>query len=104
MVSVPTGTTALPVYDRELSLSSNSINRDAGMLAYIGVNGSAAPTASGLGAAVARPDTYNSVIAGRTLAVSDPAKGVIANDTNVYGVKVLGTAPTGLTLHLDGTF
>ena len=29
----------------------------------------------------------------QTLTVSDPAKGVIANDINVYGVKV-STAPT----------
>ena len=36
----------------------------------------------------ANPDTYTSVIPGQTLTVSDPAKGVIANDVNVYGVKV----------------
>src|SRR5437016_10982882 len=30
---------ALPIFDRELSLSANSIARDAGMLAYISVNG-----------------------------------------------------------------
>jgi len=29
---------------------------------------------------------------------------VIANDINVYGVKVVGTVPAGLTLNLDGTF
>ena len=49
-------------------------------------------------------DSYPNLAPGQTLTVSDPAKGVIANDTNVYGVKVVGTAPTGLTLHLDGTF
>ncbi len=38
-------TRALPIYDRELSLSGNAIERDAGMLAYIGVNG-AAPAGS----------------------------------------------------------
>ena len=38
------------------------------------------------------PDTYNSLIAGQTLTVSDPAKGVIANDINVYGVKLLDAA------------
>ena len=44
MINVPaTGTTALPIYDRELSLSGNSTARDAGMLAYIGVNGAALP-------------------------------------------------------------
>ena len=45
----------------------------------------------GRGQPQANPDTYNSVIAGQTLTVSDPAKGVIANDINVYGVQ----APDG---------
>jgi len=35
--------------------------------------------------------------------VSDPGKGVIANDTNVYGVQVVGTV-AGLTLNPNGTF
>jgi hypothetical protein len=103
MVNAPAA--ALPVYDRELSLSANAIARDAGMLAYISVNGAAAPTAAALTSAVANPDTYVSVVPGNTLTVSDPAKGVIANDINVYGVKVI-TAPTKgtLTLNADGTF
>ncbi len=81
----PAGATALPIFDRELSLSANAIARDAGMLAYIGVNGAGLPAAATgtASAAVASADTYNSVIAGQTLTVSDPAKGVIANDTNV---------------------
>ena len=54
--------------------------------------------------ALANPDIYNSVLSGKTLTVSDPAKGVIANDVNVLGVKVVGTAPAGLTLNTDGTF
>ena len=56
-------------------------------------------------AAVARADTYNSLVAGQTLTVSDPSKGVIANDTNVYGVQLL-TAPTNgtVTLNPNGTF
>src|SRR5467141_3397475 len=104
MINVPAiGATALPVYDRELSLSGNATARDAGMLAYIGVNGSALPSSPALGAAVARQDTYNSIIAGQTLTVSDPSKGLIANDTNVYGVHVVGTVP-GLTLNANGTF
>ncbi len=96
---------ALAVYDRELSLSANKINRDAGMLAYVGVNSAIVPiTASGV-AATANADTYNSVVAGQTLTVSDSGKGVIANDINIFGVKVL-TAPTKgtLTLNPDGTF
>ncbi|HEY6924622.1 MAG TPA: Ig-like domain-containing protein, partial [Steroidobacteraceae bacterium] len=107
MIDVPTSTTALPIYDRELSLSSNSTGRDGGMLAYIGVNGAGLPTfnAAAAGAAVARADTYNSVIAGQTFTVSDPGKGVIANDSNVYGVQVLaGPSGGALTLYSNGTF
>lgn len=105
LVNATSGGTALPVFDRELSLSANATARDAGMLAYLGVNGAALPGATALGSAVARPDTYNSIVAGNTLTVSDPAKGVIANDTNVYGVSAL-TAPTQgvLTLNANGTF
>ena len=48
MINVPAaGGTALPVFDRELSLSGNAIGRDAGMLAYIGVNGAGLPAAPG---------------------------------------------------------
>ena len=102
-LNIPTGSTPLPVFDRQLSLSANATARDAGMLAYLGINGSTVPT--GLTAtAQANPDTYNSVISGQTLTVSDPGKGVIANDINISGVQVFGTAPTGLTLNADGTF
>jgi hypothetical protein len=99
------GAAALPVYDRELSLSGNAIARDAGMLAYIGINGSTIPAATALGAAVANADSYL-VVPGKTLVVSDPSKGVLANDINVYGAKVQGTLPTQgtLTLNTDGTF
>jgi hypothetical protein len=95
----------LPIFDRELSLSANATARDAGMLAYIQPNnGSGLPAGATAVSAVANPDTYNSVITGQTLTVSDPSKGVLANDINVYGVQVMGTAPTGLTLNPDGTF
>jgi hypothetical protein len=103
-VNVPAATSALPVFDRELSLSGNATARDAGMVAYIGINGSAVPADPAFTqGVVARADTYNSVIAGRTLNISDPSKGVIANDTNVYGVTLLAPV-TGLTLNRDGTF
>src|SRR5207247_9051038 len=100
MINAPTSTTApaLPVYDRELSLSANSSARDAGMLAYIGVNGSLLPAAAGTGvfaAAKANADTYNSLAAGPTFTVSDPSKGAIANDVNVYGVTLLAHATRG---------
>jgi hypothetical protein len=82
MINVPAGTTALPVYDRQLSLSANATAHDAGMLAYISVNGAGLPVAAS-GAAVANADTYNSMITGQTLTISDPSKGVIANDINI---------------------
>ena len=104
MVNAPAAAgTAMPVYDRELSLSGNAIGRDAGMLAYIGINGAGLPTVGALSPAVARADSY-SVVPGKTLTVSDPSKGLLANDTNVYGVQVSGTVPAGLALNADGTF
>src|SRR5437870_8271251 len=109
MVNVPAaGGTALPVFDRELSLSANAVARDAGMLAYLSLNGAGAPVASAT--AVARADTYNSVVNCTAapcipVTVSDSGKGLIANDTNVFGVQLLA-APTGgtLALNANGTF
>jgi len=106
-VNVPAAATALPIFDRELSLSGNSIARDAGMLAYIGVNGAALPTTGAFAgnAAQAVADTYNRLITGQTLTVSDPAQGLLANDTNISGVQVQGGATVaGLSLNADGTF
>jgi hypothetical protein len=103
MINAPAAAApALPIFDRELSLSANATGHDAGMLAYLNINGSLL-SAAPLGAAVARADSYASVVTGQTLTVSDPSKGVIANDTNVYGVQLVGTVP-GLTLNADGTF
>src|SRR6266513_1670814 len=108
MINVPAAATApaLGIFDRELSLSANATARDAGMLAYVSVNGAGLPAAASFTAAVARPDTYNSLVpAGNTLAVSDPGKGVIANDTNVNGVTLLAAPTNGtVTLNRDGTF
>jgi hypothetical protein len=107
MINAPPATSqALPIYDRELSLSGNAINRDSGMLAYLSINGSGLPSAPAMGAAaLPNPDTYNSIVPNVTFTVSDPSKGVIANDVNVYGVAV-NTAPAhgALTLNSDGTF
>jgi len=55
MINVPSGASALPIYDRELSLSGGGISRDAGMLAYIGVNGAGLPGAGVLTSADATP-------------------------------------------------
>jgi hypothetical protein len=107
MINTPAaGGTALPVFDRQLSLSSNATGRDSGMLAYISVNGSGLPAAGAIApaSAIANPDSYL-VVPGQTLTVSDPSKGVIANDVNIYGVTVQTLPAQGtLTLKPDGTF
>ena len=97
---------ALPIYDRELSLSANATGRNGGMLAYIGINGAAGPASSGTsaGSAVANPDNY-SLVPGQLLRVSDQARGVIANDTGVYAVQLLTPPANGsVTLYTNGTF
>jgi len=107
MINVPTATTtpALAVFDRELSLSGNAIERDAGMLAYVSINGAALPTSPSLAAATAVADSYPSLVAGQTLTVSDPSKGLLANDTNVYGAQLLALPANGtVTLNANGTF
>jgi hypothetical protein len=110
MINVPAGTAALPVYDRELSLSGNATERDAGMLAYIGVNGSVQPTTASTGTAAAVADGYASIVPCTAtpcapVVVSDPGKGVIANDVNVYGVTLLAAPTAGtVTLNRNGTF
>ncbi|MGF6729199.1 hypothetical protein OKW50_001280 [Paraburkholderia youngii] len=99
-----TGALALPVFDRELSLSTNN-QRDGGMQGYISVNGGATPVSTAANAgAVANPDKYF-LVPGNTLSVTDPARGVIANDVGVSGVQVK-TPPKGgvLTLNQNGTF
>jgi hypothetical protein len=104
MMNAPaSGALALPVFDRQLSLSTNN-QRDGGMQAYIAVNGGALPQASSSTNAVANPDTYF-LVPGNPVIVADPAKGVIANDVGVYGVTVQ-QGPSGgtLTLNPDGTF
>ena len=90
--------TALPIFARDLGLSGDSSTRDAGMIAYIGVNGAALPVAQGTGvfaAATANADTYDSLVAGQPFSVTDPSKGVIANDVNVYGVTLLAGPASG---------
>jgi len=97
------GALALPVFDRQLSLSTNN-QRDGGMQAYISVNGGALPQGGSAQNAVANPDQYF-LVAGNALTISDPAMGVMANDVGVYGVTVQkGPAGGSLTLNPDGTF
>jgi hypothetical protein len=101
MINAPASGPALPVFDRQLSLSTNN-NRDGGMQAYIGVNGAAIGATTVAAKAVG--DNYF-LVGGKPLTVSDTNKGVIANDTGVFGV-VLLTPPAGgtVTLNANGTF
>ena len=102
-------TASLPIYDRELSLSANSSVRDAGMLAYIGVNGSLLPVGTGsrrdlqLRSPTRIPTTPSPTCfpcsATNHLSMHSAghqprsSKGVMANDVNVYGV-ALSTHPS----------
>jgi hypothetical protein len=107
MINVPAaGSKALPVYDRELSLSGNETARDSGMLAYIGINGTQPPVTSSLppAPAVAMPDSY-AIVAGQSLTVSDQSRGVIANDFGVYEAQLLAAPAHGaVQLNANGTF
>jgi hypothetical protein len=103
---VAAGTATVPptlaVFDRQLSLSANN-RRDGGMLAYIGVNSASTPPAAAV-TAHAVADSYF-LVAGNTLSVSDPGKGVVGNDVGVYGVTLASGGTLGtLTLNADGTF
>jgi hypothetical protein len=93
-----------PTWDRSLALGTNS-QRDGGMQAVLDVNDTGAATLIAANSVtVANPDTY-AYAPGVTLKVTDPGKGVITNDVNVYGVQVLATTTAGaLTLYPNGTF
>jgi hypothetical protein len=101
--SVTSKVPAIPIFDRELSLSANN-RRDGGMQAYISINGGLAPTVPAT-TAVAVNDAY-SVVPGNTLTIADTSQGLIANDSGVYGVALKGATTTNgtLTLNPDGTF
>jgi hypothetical protein len=97
--------TSLPVFDRQGSLSGNATSRETGMLAYINMNGAALPKAGSLAAATVSNIAYPGLLAGQSFAVSDPAKGVVSVDTNVYGVQLLTPASGGtVALNANGTF
>ena len=99
MIKAPADTAPLPVFDRQLSLSTNN-QRDGGMQAYINAASGSAPVAA---TGVANPDTYYK-ISGNTLTVGDVGKGVLANDIGVTGAHVVGGTPAGLNLYPNGTF
>ncbi|TKC89474.1 hypothetical protein FAZ69_11115 [Trinickia terrae] len=103
MVNAPAAG-ALPVYDRQLSLSTNN-QRDGGMQGYIAVNNAQPSATAGIGETPTAAGANYYFVPGTTLTVSDPAKGVIANTSGVYGVKVQTNPANGtLTLNTDGTF
>ncbi|WP_163367896.1 hypothetical protein, partial [Enterobacter hormaechei] len=68
------GASAVPVFDRQLSLSPDN-QRDGGMRAYISVNGGALPTLTGAGSGVTAKNAQYYFTPNTTLTVSDPAKG-----------------------------
>jgi hypothetical protein len=92
------------IFDRELSLSSGGTRHDSGMQTTLLVGGALGTPSSA--SAKANPDNYF-VAPTVTLNVSDPGKGVVANDVYVSGVKLLtGTGPLHgvLNLNPNGTF
>jgi len=95
---------AYQVFDRELSLSANASRHDSGMQTTLLVAGGQTVAATSGVTAKANADTYY-LVAGKTLTVSDPGKGVLANDVNIYGAQVLHAPSNGtVTLNPDGTF
>ena len=97
---------ALPIFDRQLSLSGNSSARDAGMLAYIGINGGSLPNEGAFSttgtAAKANDDSY-AIVPGATITIADPSRGLLGNDVNINGVQLQG-AVAGLSINANGTF
>jgi hypothetical protein len=100
-------TATYPIFDRSLALATNglAINGGGGMEAVLDVSDvGAANLAATNSVAKANADTY-AYAPGVTLKVSDPGKGVIANDVNVYGVQLSTPAGAGtVTLYPNGTF
>ncbi|KFX29753.1 Ig-like domain-containing protein [Ralstonia solanacearum] len=107
MINAPaSGAPAVPVFDRQLSLSTDN-QRDGGMQFYLSVNNGALPTMTGAasGVQLPHPPQQYYFVPNTTLTVSDPAKGVMANAVGVYGVELFTPAKNGTaTLNPDGTF
>jgi hypothetical protein len=106
------GSAALPVFDRQLSLSTNN-HRDGGMQAYININGGSVPSPGGTVAAGSSQNYF--CFPGKPLSVLDPSLGLLSGATNAYGLTPTGLVPVGsgwtplvgsdtLVLNADGTF
>ncbi len=104
-VPAPFAAAAFPIYDRSLSLSTNSAH-DGGMQAYLAVAGGVAPVAS-IAAPTGGAATTFYCSSGQPLSVTDATKGLIGHIAGANGV-TLGalTLPTGsnLVVNPDGTF
>jgi uncharacterized repeat protein (TIGR01451 family) len=104
----------LPVFDRQLSLSTNN-QRDGGMQAYIAIGagaaaGSVGSSASGVALSAPTNTTFY-CIAGNTLSVTQASKGLLRGVTGASGVSLPATpvfsgdvSATTLALNADGTF
>ncbi len=81
----------LPIFDRALSLSASN-QHDGGMQAYINVAGGAATGVGSAASAVAlsAADKSYYCIAGSTLSVSDPSKGLLGGSAGANGVSLTG--------------
>lgn len=101
----------LALFDRHLSLSTNN-QRDGGMQTYIAIAGGAT---SGVGTQAGSQRALTGAgsktffcVAGQTLSVSDPLRGLLGGTTGANGVAVVGTPtlPAGSTLNVqsNGTF
>ena len=101
LINDPAPLSSVAVFDRHLSLSTDN-RRGGGMMANIArTAGLVVTPVAGSGVS----ETYYCV-AGTTLAVTDPSKGVLANDPGANGA-VLGVATLtsgSLTFNSDGTF
>src|SRR3989440_4771058 len=101
LINDPAPLSSVAVFDRHLSLTTNN-RRGGGMMANIARTAGVVVTpVAGTGAS----ETYYCV-AGTTLAVSDPSKGVLGNDPGANGA-VLGVATLtsgSLTFNSNGTF
>ncbi|MDB6085898.1 MAG: hypothetical protein JWN43_3779, partial [Gammaproteobacteria bacterium] len=98
-----------PIFDRSLSLSTNN-QRDGGMQAYFAVAGGApagavGSSASGSTLSGVSAKTYYCA-AGTTLAVMDPAKGVLGGTVGANGAALVGVPnlPGPLAFQSNGTF
>ena len=96
-----------PVFDRQLSLSTNNA-RDGGMHAYIQIGSGSGSGGAGGAAPTAASATYYCT-PGVSLNVTDPSKGILASlGAGAYGAVLDSSSPAPvngtITLNPDGTF